>query len=610
MAILAQGRCGAGVTWHLCDGGRKLVLQGIGPMEDYYNSEMTPWYPHRESIQVLRVEEGVSTIGDYAFYRMPNLMQLELPGSLDSLGCHCFSECPGLHSARVPEGVRVMNPKVFDACENLTTVELPLSLQYLNFKCFKSTALKEVYYAGSHAQWKRIRIAITAQGNQPLLEANLHCLGADPDVALRYPDLQGEEKEAAQYLAEELNYWPQGQLFGAGVAAEARLVYDLLYKRAGEPGMYDSSLEWADCQGITVPGDEKLTGDLLQQILESACKANGQPSQCFCAGSRELTRGEAAVILAAYFCSPCSKADRYQQIVDIARKALSQGGDGKLHILAPYLFKDGVDNKPGDSTLLIFPKGSVMLIDSSIAPCAGFVIDLLRDVGVKDIHYLVASHPHSDHIGGMLQVAQWVYSRGGRVHRYWSSPFRGQEKSGEPMLRAFLEAQNVPMTDMYEGEKHEIDGVTLETFNPDREMTLRGDNLTEHANNMSIGIKFTYGLSTYLTSGDLYRLQEEYVVEKYGDFLRADVMKSNHHGIFTSSCPLWCQTVDPKIVLSENDDIGTVSISERHAHNCVAHFVPGLDGTVLISMDDHANYRVLCQQDSELRSQYHGPYGK
>ena len=56
----------------------------------------------------------------------------------------------------------------------------------------------------------------------------------------------------------------------------------------------------------------------------------------------------------------------------------------------------------------------------------------------------------------------------------------------------------------------------------------------ESVNNVSILMKFVYGRSKYLTGGDLYIEMEEKLAEQYGDLLKADVMKSNHHGDYES----------------------------------------------------------------------------
>lgn len=605
MEMENSGFCGSQVRYAVEEEGTRLILWGTGPMEDYFGGEFTPWYPWKDTIQEVTVQSGVSHIGDYAFFKLEALERITLPSSVDSLGSHAVSRCPQLRHARVPEGVRVLCPKVFDGCTALETVELPATLEYINFKVFNNTALTDVYYGGSPRQWQRIRIAITANGNLPMQNARLHCLGRDLDLTQRYGDLEGETAEAAQYLADWMDELPLGNVYGTAEPARASLVYRLLYRRAGSPGVYAGSADWARSVGLKSVPDDVLTGDSLQQLL---CRGG---NTSWCAGTEALTVGQAVVVLAKYLRSPESYTDRYQQIVAVAREAIAAGGDGKMHILSPWLFREGINNKPGDCTLLIFPKGSVMLLDAAVADCADAVIEMLRDLCVRRIDYLVVSHPHSDHCGGMLAAVQWLEAQGGTVGEYWSSAFRGKDTSGEPQIRQWVQEKGIAMFDsLCEGEKRVIDGVLLELFNPDEALYHRDKGMTEYANNMSLGMKFTYGASTYLTSGDLYRLQEEYVVEKYGDFLRCDVMKSNHHGIFTSSCPAWRKAVSPKIVLSENDDIGTTTLSEWYAHQGVAHYSTGLDGAVLISMDDSANYTVLCQKDSDLRKMYHGTFGR
>lgn len=598
------GFCGNQVQFLVQNSGTTLVIYGVGPMDDYFGCEFTPWYSWKDSIREVIVQTGVSHIGDYAFFQMNALEQIRIPGSVDSLGSHAVSQCPQLRHVRLPEGVRVLCPKVFDGCTALETVEFPATLEYINFKVFLKTALTDVYYAGSPRQWKQVRIAVTANGNLPLQQANLHCMGTDLDLRVRYADLSGAEAEAAQYLADWMDELPLGNLYGVQDAARAELAYRLLYRRAGSPGVYAGPADWAQANGMLLDPREILTGDSLNRLLRSR-------ETPWCAGSQPLTVGQTIVVLAEYLQSAVSHADRYGQIVSVVREAITAGGDGKIHILSPWLFREGIDNKPGDCTLLVFPKGQVMLLDAAVGQCADAVVEMLRDLQVKRIDYLVISHPHSDHCGAMRPVIEWFAAQGGTVGEYWSSAFRGKDTSGEPAVRAWVQENNVAMFDaICEGETRDIDSVKLEFFNPDKELYHRDKGLTEYANNMSLGMKFTYGDSTYLTSGDLYRLQEEYVVEKYGDFLRCDVMKSNHHGIFTSSCPAWRKAVSPKIVLSENDDIGTTTLSEWYAHNGVAHYSTGLDGAVLISMDDKANYTVVCQKDSDLRKKYHGTFGR
>ena len=91
---IADGKSGA-LTWIISDEGT-LTVSGKGRMPDYSGSALAPWYDYREKIAALEVEEGVQSIGDYAFFDCGNLKTLQLPKSLTKLGKSCFVGCDRL----------------------------------------------------------------------------------------------------------------------------------------------------------------------------------------------------------------------------------------------------------------------------------------------------------------------------------------------------------------------------------------------------------------------------------------------------------------------------------------------------------------------------------
>lgn len=610
MDTVLTGTCGKDARFRVDRDGQRLVISGTGAIDDTYMGEVaTPWEAYKHTVREVVVHKGISQIGDNAFFEMDALERVTIPGSVDTLGSRCLSRCTSLRHVRLPEGIRVLCPKVFDGNTSMETVELPKSLEYINFKNFLGVPLKHVYYSGTESQWKKIRIAVTAGGNDNLFAAQIHFLGEEEDLSRRYPDLEGQSLIEASFLARELDYRPMGETYGLEEILDAGFVCDLLYRRGGQPGQWSGGLGWAKAHGMTQEGQLSLDG--LNCLLNEAAIYNGHGPAQWCAGKELATRREALPVLARFFASKESRADRYREIADTLRSAVEQGGDGKLHIFSPWLFRENIDNKPGDCTIVVFPKGKVMVIDAALKPFSDAIVQTLKDLGIGNIDYMVASHPHDDHCGGMTNVCDWIVENGGVVREFWSSPFRGSENSGEPQMQQWaIDHGLVIHNQITEGDSFDIDGVHIALFNPDKELTQRGQGRTEYANNMSLAMRFGYGSSSYMTSGDLYHLQEKHVAEKYGTKLQSDVMKANHHGIFTSNTPYWRNTVAPKIVLAENDDIGTTSQAEWWARNGVAYYATGLDGAVLISMDDRANYRVLHQLDSELRCQYSGSIEK
>ena len=113
-------------------------------------------------------------------------------------------------------------------------------------------------------------------------------------------------------------------------------------------------------------------------------------------------------------------------------------------------------------------------------------------------------------------------------------------------------------------------------------------------------MKFVYGQSSYLTAGDLYVRQERWIAQQYGDKLAADVTKASHHGLPTSNCREWIETVSPKIVLAHTDDVGCAKVIQRIYARGAEYYCTGADGMLWVSMDDKANYELKSQYDSVL----------
>ena len=63
-----------------------------------------------------------------------------------------------------------------------------------------------------------------------------------------------------------------------------------------------------------------------------------------------------------------------------------------------------LDVGQGDSIFVVFPEGGTMLVDAGTAEAGPRVVETLRSLDAEKIDILVATHPHSDHIGGMLAV--------------------------------------------------------------------------------------------------------------------------------------------------------------------------------------------------------------
>ena len=109
---VSSGTCGDNVTWALDDAGT-LTISGSGPMEDYYYNNC-PWVSTLWKSVV--IEQGITAIGDYAFYNCSNLTEITIADSVTSIGDFAFYGCSSLTELRIPVSVNHIGSNAFDSC--------------------------------------------------------------------------------------------------------------------------------------------------------------------------------------------------------------------------------------------------------------------------------------------------------------------------------------------------------------------------------------------------------------------------------------------------------------------------------------------------------------
>ena len=128
-AVIASGTCGAqgdNLAWTLTDDGT-LTISGKGQMADFVEEDPS-WGSHAGDIQAVVLQDGVTSIGNYAFYHYASLASVSIPGSVASVGYYSFSECTDLASVTIPEGVARIEEGTFTGCSRLASVSIPGSV--------------------------------------------------------------------------------------------------------------------------------------------------------------------------------------------------------------------------------------------------------------------------------------------------------------------------------------------------------------------------------------------------------------------------------------------------------------------------------------------------
>ncbi|MCD8332108.1 MAG: leucine-rich repeat domain-containing protein, partial [Oscillospiraceae bacterium] len=174
----ASGTCGAdgdNLTWSLSEG--VLTISGSGAMADYAKDSTSfamtlstaPWDEYKSEIQSVVVEEGVTHIGDYAFFYATNVSELSLPSTLTSVGDYSFYYLGDVEECELPSGLETIGDYAFywfmwsavsaanSAGTELPTLSLPDSVTEIGDNAFtycwalRSVDLSHVTSIGSSA---------------------------------------------------------------------------------------------------------------------------------------------------------------------------------------------------------------------------------------------------------------------------------------------------------------------------------------------------------------------------------------------------------------------------------------------------------------------------
>ena len=119
MGVLS-GACGSNLTWTFNPASNELTISGTGTMDDYPGSNYPGWYAHRENVTSVSIGNGVTYIGEYAFYNMSALEQVTIGSSVTGIGSYAFQNCPNLTEVTVPSGVTAIGNGGFRECSSLT----------------------------------------------------------------------------------------------------------------------------------------------------------------------------------------------------------------------------------------------------------------------------------------------------------------------------------------------------------------------------------------------------------------------------------------------------------------------------------------------------------
>jgi len=193
-----------------------------------------------------------------------------------------------------------------------------------------------------------------------------------------------------------------------------------------------------------------------------------------------------------------------------------------------------IDVGQADATFII-TDGGTMLIDAGSRNSGPRVVEYLQNLGIREITYVVATHPHEDHIGGMDLVLNEF-----TVGTLLMPPVSHTTRTYERMIEA-IENNNVYARSPAAGSTVNLGGAIFTVIHPN------ADNYG-NLNDWSISFRMAFGQVSMVTTGDAERLAELEMIEAE-HYLSADILRLGHHGSRTSTSQEFFDAVSPSIAI-------------------------------------------------------------
>jgi competence protein ComEC len=194
-----------------------------------------------------------------------------------------------------------------------------------------------------------------------------------------------------------------------------------------------------------------------------------------------------------------------------------------------------LDIGQGDSIFIRTPNGSTMLIDGGEKNSGA--LDFLEAQGIDRINVMVASHPHADHIGGLVDILRSDIA----VDEVVDSGYTSTSRTYEQYLDGIID-RKAKYREVHRGDTITLDGLTFDVLSPGTEDDF------DNTNDGSVVLRLVFGPTSFLFTGDAEHEAEEAMLEA-GVPLQADILKLGHHGSSTSTTDAFLAAVDPEVAI-------------------------------------------------------------
>ncbi len=167
-----QGECGDSATWSFDASNGILSVDGTGEMSDFIKGA-APWNSYASEIKSVTVSDGITSIGDMAFYDCDSLSKVSLPEGLLTIGENAFADCGSLENIELPDSLTVIEDEAFYAC-GLENIIIPASVSSIGTDAFFWCVYLE-------------KINVDSENTSYSSDENGVLYNADKSVLMKYP---------------------------------------------------------------------------------------------------------------------------------------------------------------------------------------------------------------------------------------------------------------------------------------------------------------------------------------------------------------------------------------------------------------------------------------
>ena len=224
---------------------------------------------------------------------------------------------------------------------------------------------------------------------------------------------------------------------------------------------------------------------------------------------------------------------------------------------------------------LIMNNDKTMLIDAGNEEDGPLIVECLKGLGIEKLDYLIGTHAHEDHIGGLDDVISEF-----SIGTIYMPKVQTNTKNFEDVLNA-IENKNLTIEMPVIGESFNLDDCNC--------TIVSANNETEDLNLSSIVLRLTYGTQSFLFMGDAEIENEEAI-----SWDKTNVIKIGHHGSDTSTSEEFLAQIQAELAIisvGEENDYGHPNdeVLNRLKQKNVNIFRTDMDGTIILTCDGNTN---------------------